>query len=133
MDTLPKAVTGTESARPFLPAKDFDLSKRFYEALGFEKLLDAPDVAIFRMGQGSFLLQRYYQKDWAENFMMQLMVDDLDAWWAHLQALDLPGRFGVSAPKAPAMQPWGLRIAYMVDPSGVLWHVAQRRAGVAHD
>lgn len=133
MDTLPKAVTGTEFARPFLPAKDFALSKRFYEALGFEILLDAPDVAIFRMGQGSFLLQRYYQKDWAENFMMQLMVDDLDAWWVHLQALDLPGHFGVSAPKAPAMQPWGLRIAYVVDPSGVLWHVAQRRPGVAHD
>lgn len=33
------------------------------------------------MGQSSFLLQRYYQKEWAENFMMQLMVDDLDAWW----------------------------------------------------
>jgi hypothetical protein len=26
-----------------------------------------------------------------------------------------------------------LRIVYVVDPSGVLWHVAQRRAGVAHD
>jgi len=32
----------------------------------------------------------------------------------------------VTPPKAPAMQPWGLRIAYMVDPSGVLWHVAER-------
>jgi uncharacterized glyoxalase superfamily protein PhnB len=61
------------------------------------------------------------------------MVDDLDAWWAHLSALDLPGQFGVPAPKPPAMQPWGLRIAYLVDPAGVLWHVAQRRPGVAHD
>jgi uncharacterized glyoxalase superfamily protein PhnB len=124
--------TGTELARPFVPARDFDLSKRFYEALGFEKLLDA-DVAIFRMGQSGFLLQRYYQKDWAENFMMQLMVDDLDAWWAHIQSLDLPGRFGVAPPKAPAMQSWGLRIAYVFDPSGVLWHVAQRRPGVVQD
>jgi uncharacterized glyoxalase superfamily protein PhnB len=24
------------------------------------------------------------------------------------------------------VQPWGLRIAYVVDPSGVLWHVAER-------
>lgn len=125
--------TGTELARPFLPAKDFDVSQRFYEALGFETLLDAADVAIFRMGQSSFLLQRFYQKEWAENIMMQLMVDDLDAWWAHIETLDLPGRFGVAAPKAPAMQPWGLRIAYVVDPSGVLWHVAQRRPGVVHD
>ena len=116
---------GTELARPFLPAKDFDLSKRFYEALGFEKELDG-EVAIFRVGSGSFILQRYYQQQWADNFMMQLMVDDLDAWWDHIEALDLPGRFGVRPPKAPAMQPWGLRIAYVVDPSGVLWHVAER-------
>ena len=41
-------------------------------------------------------------------------------------SLDLPANFGVPKPKPPAMQPWGLRIAYIVDPSGVLWHVAQR-------
>jgi catechol 2,3-dioxygenase-like lactoylglutathione lyase family enzyme len=124
--------TGSELARPFMPARDFDLSKRFYDALGFEKVLDG-EVAIFNAGSGGFILQRYYQKDWAENFMMQLMVDDLDAWWAHITALDLPGRFGVAPPKPPAMQPWGLRVAYLFDPSGVLWHVAQRRPGAAQD
>lgn len=120
--------TGTELARPFMPAKDFDLSKRFYEALGFEKVLDS-EVAIFNAGSGGFILQRYYQKDWAENFMMQLMVDDLDAWWAHISTLDLPGRFGVAPPRPPALQSWGLRVAYLFDPCGVLWHVAQRREG----
>lgn len=123
---------GNERMRPFLPAKDFDRSKKFYEALGFEKVLDS-EVAIFNVGSGGFILQRYFQKEWAENFMMQIMVDDLDAWWAHIQSLDLPGRFGVTAPKPPAMQPWGLRIAYVVDPSGVLWHVAQRRPKTKHD
>ena len=126
------APTGTELARPFLPAKDFALSKRFYEALGFEKVLDG-EVAIFNAGSGGFILQPYFQKEWAENFMMQLMVDDLDAWWAHIETLDLAKRFGVPLPRAPAVQPWGLRIAYVVDPSGVLWHVAQRREGVPQD
>src|SRR5688572_791209 len=74
------SIVGTEVARPFLPSRDFALSTRFYEALGFEKLLDS-DVAIFRIGRGEFLLQRRYVKDWAENAMMQLMVDDLDQWW----------------------------------------------------
>ncbi len=124
--------SGTELARPFLPSQDFDLSKRFYEALGFEKVLDG-DVAIFEIGRSGFILQNYYKKEWAENFMMQLMVDDLDAWWSRISALDLPGKFGVAAPSSPAMQPWGLRIAYVVDPCGVLWHVAQRRDGVAQD
>jgi hypothetical protein len=120
-------LTGTEEARPFLPARDFGLSKRFYENLGFASLLDG-EVAIFGVGATSFILQNYYQKDWAENFMMQLVVDDLDAWWRHVEALDLPGRFGVPPPRPPAMQPWGLRIAYVIDPSGVLWHFAQRMA-----
>jgi hypothetical protein len=123
---------GTETARPFLPAKDIELSKRFYGALGFEKVLDS-DVAIFTMGVSGFILQRYYQKEWAENFMMQLMVDNLDAWWAHIQRLDLAGQFGVAAPRPPAMQSWGLRVAYLVDPSGVLWHVAQRRENAVQD
>ena len=125
--------TGTEIVRPFLPARDFGLSKRFYEALGFTMVLDTDEVAIFRMGASSFLLQKYFQKEWAENFMMQLMVDDLDAWWAHLVSLDLPTLFSVPEPKPPAIQPWGLRIAYVVDPSGVLWHVAQRRPNTPHD
>ena len=112
-----------EGVRPIV--HDFELSKRFYEALGFEKVLDS-EVAIFRTGSGGFILQRFYQKGWAENCMMQLMVDDLDAWWAHIESLDLAKRFGVQPPRAPAVQPWGLRIAYVVDPVGVLWHIAQR-------
>lgn len=120
--------TGTELARPFLPARDFALSKRFYAALGFETLLDG-EVAIFAVGTGSFILQNYYRPQWAENCMMQLMVDDLDAWWRHIQALDLPARFGVAPAKPPALQPWGLRVAYVYDPSGVLWHVTERGAG----
>lgn len=127
-----KVPSGTELARPFLPTKDFDLSKRFYESLGFDKVLDG-DVAIFNAGSGGFILQRRYQKEWAENCMMQLVVDDLDAWWAHIVALDLARQFGVSPPRAPAMQPWGLRVAYLFDPAGVLWHVAQRQEGAAQD
>lgn len=124
--------SGTERARPFLPAKDYDLSKRFYEALGFEKVLDG-EVAIFNAGSGGFIVQRGYDKTWAENTMMQLMVDDLDLWWRHIAALDLPGAFQVQPPKPPAMQPWGLRTAYLYDPCGVLWHVCQRREGAPQD
>jgi uncharacterized glyoxalase superfamily protein PhnB len=116
---------GSELARPFIPAKDFDLSKGFYEALGFVKEWDG-EVAIFRIGGGGFILQRRFEKQWAENFMMHLMVDDLDAWWAHILSLELPKTFGVAAPKPPALQPWGLRVAFLVDPAGVLWHIAQR-------
>ena len=116
---------GSETSRPFLPTKDLDLSKRFYQAIGFATLLDG-EVAILQVGSSSFILQRFYNEEWAANCMMQLMVDDVDAWWAHITRLDLPKRFGVSAPRAPAVQPWGLRVLYLTDPTGVLWHIAQR-------
>lgn len=132
MPPKPTFSLSTETVRPFLPAKDFELSKRFYETLGFVRETDG-EVAIFRIGASSFILHRHFQREAAENFMMQLMVDDLDAWWAHIVALELTQRFGVPAPKAPAPQPWGLRVSYLVDPSGVLWHVAQRRPNILHD
>jgi catechol 2,3-dioxygenase-like lactoylglutathione lyase family enzyme len=123
---------GAEMARPFLPARNFETSKAFYETLGFKKLLDG-DVAIFGIGGSAFILQNYYHEGWAENCMMQLMVDDLDAWWDHITALDLPVKFGVRPPKSPALQPWGLRVAYVSDPSGVLWHIAERRENAPAD
>src|SRR6187431_416917 len=100
-----KIPVGEIQARPFLPTKDFDVSKGFYEALGFVKEWDG-EVAIFRIGTSGFILQRRYEKQWAENFMMHLMVDDLDAWWAYISSLELPQRFGVPLPKPPALQPW---------------------------
>lgn len=112
------------SVSPFLPSRDFSRSKAFYQALGFETVID-DEVAIYRMGTSTFILQDYFQEEWAANFMMQLMVPDLDDWWDFIQSLDLPGRLGVPEPRAPALQPWGLRVAYLVDPSGVLWHVAE--------
>ena len=117
-----------EVTRPFLPTKDFEVSRAFYEALGFKKVFDG-QVAIFEVGATSFILQRGYDKTWAENTMLQLLVDDLDDWWAHIVALDLAKSFQVQPPKPPKMQPWGLRVAFVYDPCGVLWHVAERRPG----
>ena len=132
MSTIKPGLKGTETARPFLPAKDFALSKSFYEKLGFQKLLDG-DVAIFGIGASSFILQKYFDESFAGHYMMQLMVDDLDLWWEHIVRLNLPAAFGVDSPRPPALQPWGLRVAYVVDPSGVLWHVAERREGNVSD
>jgi predicted enzyme related to lactoylglutathione lyase len=118
-------------ARAFLPTRDFEQSKLFYEALGFTKVLDG-EVAIFNAGSGGFILQRHWAQGWAENCMMQLMVDDLDAFWARIEALDLPGRFGTRL-RGPKLEPWGLREVHVIDPAGVLWHIAQRRDGAAQD
>lgn len=86
---------GTERVRAFLPTKDFETSRRFYELLGFEKVLDG-EVAIFNAGSGGFILTRRFDPTWAENCMMQLMVADLAAWWAHVERLDLPSKFDLA-------------------------------------
>ena len=120
--------SGTEVCRPFLPTKDLARSSAFYQALGFKKVFEG-DVVIFAVGPTSFILQGYYEETWAKNTMMQVLVDDLDAWWERVTALDLPKTFDVAPPKPPKMQPWGLRVAYVHDPAGVLWHFAERRPG----
>jgi hypothetical protein len=102
-----KIPTGQESARPFLPTRDFEVCRAFYESLGFNKLLEG-DVAIFETGSTSFILQRRFEKTWAENCMMQLMVDDLDAWWKHIESLELAVSFGVPHPKGPCNAAVGL-------------------------
>jgi len=122
-------LTDQAGFRPFLPAKDLELSKRFYLALGFTLVLDS-EVKIFKIGPAAFVLAAF---DKADNHMMQLMVDDLDAWWAHLQSLHLSAEFGVPDPTPPQRQPWGLRVSYLVDPSGILWHIAERRHDKPHD
>jgi catechol 2,3-dioxygenase-like lactoylglutathione lyase family enzyme len=114
------------AVRPFLPAKDFEKSLRFYVDLGFTAFRLGDSLASMELGQFGFLLQEYDVPAFADNFMMHLLVNDVNGWWARIERLDLPGNYGVRAPSAPALQPWGLTVAYVVDPSGVLWHIAQK-------
>jgi hypothetical protein len=112
--------------RAFVPGgRDYALSKRFYLALGFEEIFDAGEVAGFRLGSCEFLLQNYFSEAFANSFMMQLIVEDLDAWWAHIDALDVVANFGTPQPKPPAIMPWGLREIHLIGPSGELWHIVQ--------
>ena len=122
-------VPAVGSFRPFLPSKDFELSKRFYEHLGFSVNREWQGGAELSLGSSTFLLTSFYLKEYAENFMMQLVVPDLNAWWRHIEGAKLAETFGVVEPKAPALQPWGLTVAYVVDPASVLWHVTTGEPG----
>ena len=122
---------GIVALRPFVPARDLGQSRDFYERVGFTAQPLGDKLLHMQLGDTdgafAFLLQDFYVKEWAENFMMHLLVKDLDPWWAHIDSLQLKTHFPVAAPRAPAMQPWGLRVSYLFDPAGVLWHVAEDR------
>jgi catechol 2,3-dioxygenase-like lactoylglutathione lyase family enzyme len=109
-------------AKAFVPARDFELSKRFYEAIGFTLVWTTPDLAYFRHGASCFLLQNFYVKEHAENFKMHLWVEDVEAWWKQVSAAAAP--FGISVEK-PEDRPWGQRDFPLLDPSGVLWRIGQ--------
>jgi catechol 2,3-dioxygenase-like lactoylglutathione lyase family enzyme len=115
--------------RPVLPAKDFGASLRFYTELGFRAHRLGPPLASMHLGPFAFLLQANDDPTAAANLVMHLLVSDVAAWWARIAALGLAARYGVQTPRAPRPEPWGLTVAYIWDPSGVLWHIAEEASG----
>ena len=102
-----------QAMRPMVPAKHFDISERFYMEPGFKARKLADRLVEMRLGVFSFILQDYFVREWADNFMVHLTVSDLSLWWNHIVSLDLPSRYGVKT-KSPAAEGWG-----------VLWRIAE--------
>jgi catechol 2,3-dioxygenase-like lactoylglutathione lyase family enzyme len=83
----------TIEAKAFVPARDFALSKRFYQDLGFDLAWSDDDLAYLRHGNSSFLLQNFYNAAHAGNFMMHLLVENVDAWWRHVEAQGIAAKY----------------------------------------
>jgi hypothetical protein len=128
MEQVDELVSSVRALRPFVPAGDFATSKQFYADLGFRVEALGMELAQVSLGEHSFLLQDYYIAQWAENFVIHVLVTNLNGWWKRIDALDLVRRYSVESPRAPRLEPWGLNVAYVSDPSGVLWHFAERPA-----
>ncbi|MES2957364.1 MAG: VOC family protein [Pseudomonadota bacterium] len=110
--------------KPFIPARDFEVAKRFYAQVGFTMASEVDGVAYFHHGEASFLLQDFYNKELAENLMLHLLVEDVAAWHARIEQSGLVASYGVRLSE-PVQQPWRMRDFTLTDPSGVLWRIAQ--------
>ena len=122
----PPAIDQVLALRPFVPALDFARSKLFYERLGFTATHADKDIVMLKQGSFSFILQNFYVQELADNFMVQLLVRDADAWWhAHVDAAKLVTEFAVQAPRPPSVQSWGMKVGYIFAPSGALCHIAE--------
>jgi catechol 2,3-dioxygenase-like lactoylglutathione lyase family enzyme len=115
---------GVVEIKAFVPAKDFELSKRFYADLGFTIAWSSDDLAYLHIDASSFLLQKFYVEQHAGNFMMHMLVDDVEAWWGLVQSQGIAARYGVRL-LPPEDRPWGIRDFVLVDPTGVLWRIGQ--------
>jgi catechol 2,3-dioxygenase-like lactoylglutathione lyase family enzyme len=118
----------TIEAKAFVPARDFALAKQFYEDLGFTVAWSSDELAYLHHGTSSFLLQNFYKEEHAGNFMMHLLVEDVDAWWCHVEQSRLASKYGVMS-EPPADRAWGIRDFILLDPTGVLWRIGQNIAG----
>lgn len=111
----------------YVPAMDFDDSLAFYEAVGWTVnwVSDAHDYAELELGDTRFYLQNYYNRAWANNFMMLINVDDAAAWYEHIAAVIKKGNWKHARLKEPSEQSFGALVTPVWDPSGVLLHFAQ--------
>ena len=114
----------TVEIKAFVPARDMAVSLQFYRDLGFEAPWVSDELAYLYAGGCSFLLQKFFVAEHAGNFMMHLLVEDVDAWWSHVQAQRLAERYGVRA-QPPEDRPWQIRDFALTDPAGVLWRIGQ--------
>jgi catechol 2,3-dioxygenase-like lactoylglutathione lyase family enzyme len=112
------------SIRPFIGAKDFDISRNFYRDIGFEEVLISPAMSLFKVNEMGFYLQNAYVKDWVDNTMVFLEVDDADRYFKELSALNLTEKYECVRLTPVRVDYWG-KECFVHDPSGNLWHFGE--------
>ena len=114
-----------ERVTVLVPAQDFAMSKAFYAALGWTVTDVAPGLARMELAGTRLMLQDFYVKDHAGNFVIQVRVQDAHAWHEHILAVLKTGKFGEARSIPPRQEPWSPLTTYAIDPSGILIHFAQ--------
>lgn len=112
------------SLEPFVPSgNDFEGSKKLFQELGFEITWDAGDYIGFERDGCKFILQKYVNKEFAENFMVSVKISNAEEFWKEVNDKQVSKKFGVRfAP--PAKQPYGIEVN-MIDIAGVCWHFVE--------
>lgn len=112
------------SLEPFIPSgPDFQKSKELFQALGFTVEWDAGDYVGFANGDCRFILQKFDNRDFAENLMISVKISSAEEFWKGVNDKSLAQRFGVRF-AAPVQQAYGIEVN-MIDAAGVCWHFVE--------
>jgi catechol 2,3-dioxygenase-like lactoylglutathione lyase family enzyme len=111
----------TKSIRPFIGAKNYDISRNFYRDLGFKEIILSHNMCYFETNNIGFYLQDAYVKDWIDNTMIFVEVDNVERYFKALQDLNLSTKYKNARLINVVQQPWGSE-CFLHDPSGILWH-----------
>ena len=113
------------SLMPFVPSgAQYAASRRFFAELGFKEIWENNGCAGFKNGETRFILQQFDNRAFAENFMITIVVPNLDGWWDAVRKLELEKSYPGVRINPPKEFPWG-REVHFIDLAGVCWHVRQ--------
>ena len=112
------------SLEPFIPSgSNFEGSKQLFQELGFKINWDAGDYTGFERDGCKFILQKYNNKAFAENLMINIKISNAEEFWNELNEKQVVEKFGVRITK-PTEQPYGLEVN-LIDIAGVCWHFVE--------
>ena len=112
------------SLQPFVPSgNDFEKAKQFFVELGFAISWEDSDYIGFGRDDSKFILQRFDNREFAENFMLTIAVDNAEEFRAHVLDKKLPERFGISIGQITS-ESYGKEVN-IIDAAGVCWHFVE--------
>ena len=96
--------------RIFLPTRDLAQSIDFYSRMGWKARFRDENLALMELGASRVFLQKHYQKEWADNTMVHLVVDDAVLWHEVAERVKVEGGFeDVSHSRAATRRLWCAR------------------------
>ena len=113
------------SLEPFVPSgSNFEGSKQFFQELGFQINWEVDGYVGFQGNECRFILQRYDQPDFAQNFMLSIKVSDVEEFRKSVIDKQLPEKFGIRIGQIKK-EPYG-REVNIIDIAGVCWHFVEQ-------
>jgi hypothetical protein len=113
------------SLEPFVPSgSNFENAKKLFLELGFNINWDSGDYIGFQRDDCRFILQKFDNKSFAENFMISVKINSADEFLKEVNDKKLTERFGIQLGK-PTDEPYGREIN-LIDMAGVCWHFVEQ-------
>lgn len=112
------------SLEPFVPSgNNFTGARQFFLELGFTINWEAGDYIGFERDGCRFILQKYNNKEFAENFMLSVKIDNAEEFRKTVIENKLPEKFGIRIGKV-TQESYGKEVN-IIDMAGVCWHFVE--------